>query len=177
MDLMLLQLAAPVALACVALLGYLVGRVRRRGSSARRVDWTNRMERANALIAQAESLSDQLRRVMATHHSTVSRCQQQIQILSQGHDSAPDPAHLTQLQAMLAPTQELSDDIAHAYDQLRRHSHALRNLRSHAQRASPDRTLVHIRSSPGSKPNSTILARSWSACRVIPSAACTCIWW
>lgn len=128
MDTWLTGLSAPVALASVALLGYLVGlRQRRRddAQSGSQEPWDD----ARLLISQVESVSEQLRCSMAAHHSTVTRCQEQIQRLSQRLRDEPDTVHPAHWEDILAPTQRLTDDIAHAYDELRRHTHALRRLR------------------------------------------------
>ena len=52
-----------------------------------------------------------------------------MQILSQRHGSHDDLAHHLQWQEVLAPAEELSDDIALAYEELRRSSRALARLR------------------------------------------------
>ncbi len=129
MDLLTTGLAAPVALATVALIGYLAGCRRKQPS----VDWEtihHRLESANDLIVKVESISDQLRRSMATHHCTVSRFREQFQRLSDQHSQDTDPAHHMHLLEMLAPAQRLTDDIALAYDELRRQKQALERLRT-----------------------------------------------
>jgi hypothetical protein len=129
MDLVISGLAAPVALGSVALIGYLVARHGRRTKAHHRLELSIKLDQANALIERVEQLSDQLRRSMANHHSTVTNCTKQIQILSDRHSSDTDQAHHMHLQDVLGPTQRLSDDIAHAYDELRQHTRALRSLR------------------------------------------------
>jgi hypothetical protein len=122
-------LAAPVALAVVAMIGYLAGRRRKQPS----FDWdaiNRKLAHANDLIVKAESISDQLRRSMATHHCTVSRFREQFQRLSDQHRQDTDPAHHMHLQEMLGPTERLSDDIALAYDELRQQAQALERLRN-----------------------------------------------
>ncbi len=129
MGIVITGLAAPVALAAVALIGYLVGHRQRQTRANEMLQLTSKLDHANALIAQVESVSDQLRRSMATHHSTVTHCREQIQILSERHHSDTDPAHHMHLQEVLGPAKRLSDDIAHAYDELRQHSRSLQRLR------------------------------------------------
>ena len=122
-------LATPVALACVALIGYLVGNRKRRKRAQGMLELNSKLDQANALIARVESVSNQLRQSMATHHSTVTRCREQIQVLSDSHSGDTDLSHHMRLQDVLGPTQRLSDDIAHAYDELRQHTRTLRSLR------------------------------------------------
>ncbi len=127
MDFLNSALTTPVALAVVALLGYLVGR--RRPQPVPGLDTaTRRLQDANNLIVQVESISDQLRRSMAAHHCTVSRFHEQFRTLSQQPDDA-EPAHHIHLRDMLAPAQRLTDDIAQAYDELRQQTCALQRLR------------------------------------------------
>ncbi len=129
MGLLTFGLATPVALATVALIGYLVGRRWQRPAE----DWETirrRLEGTNDLIIKVESISDQLRRSMAAHHCTVARFHDQFQVLSEMHSHDTDPAHHMHLQDVLAPTQRLSDDIAQAYDELRQQTQALERLRT-----------------------------------------------
>ena len=129
MGIVITGLAAPVALAVVALIGYLVGHHQRRSRANKMLELNSKLDHTNALIAQVESVSDQLRRSMAAHHSTVMRCRDQIELLSRRHANGSEPAHHMQLQDVLGPTQRLSEDIAHAYDELRQHSRSLQRLR------------------------------------------------
>jgi len=129
MHIVITGLAAPVALACVALIGYLVGRRQRQQRANRLLELTRKLDETHVLITRVQKLSDQLRCSMASHHGTVTRCQEQIQILSQQHSGDADAAHHMHLLEVLGPTRRLSDDIAHAYDELRQHTSALRHLR------------------------------------------------
>lgn len=122
-------LTAPVALALVALLGYLVGSHRRRQQRVEREPFWS-VDQTDALIDRIESISNQLRQSMAEHHSTVKHCREQIRVLSEGHSADSDNSRHPHLQAILAPTDRLTRDIAQAYDELRRHTHALTRLRT-----------------------------------------------
>lgn len=129
MEFVVTGLAAPVALACVALIGYVVVNRRRRNRAQGKLELNLKLDQANALIARVELVSDQLRRSMANHHSNVSRCRDQIQVLSERHSDDTDQAHHMHLLEVLGPTERLSDEIAHAYDELRQHTRTLRSLR------------------------------------------------
>jgi hypothetical protein len=128
MGIAFIGLTGPVALALVALLGYFVGYCQRRRASDDRVSPMS-LDETDALIDRIESISNQLRQSMATHHYTVSRCREQIRVLSESHVSDTDTAPHVHLQALLAPTDRLSQDIALAYDELRQHTRALTRLR------------------------------------------------
>ena len=131
MDITFIGLTGPVALALVALLGYLIGAHQRRRAAGRRGS-AMPLDETDALIDRIESISNQLRQSMATHHYTVSRCREQIRVLSERHGSDTDTAPHVHLQTLLAPTDRLSQDIALAYDELRQHTHALARLRAHS---------------------------------------------
>lgn len=131
MGLTLLGLATPVALAVVACLGYLVGR-RSWNETAGHAVGPRVEEPTDAIIDRIEFISNQLRQSMATHHSTVNRCREQIRLLSDAHVADSDSARHMHLQAMLGPTERLTHDIAVAYDELRQHSRDLEQLRLHS---------------------------------------------
>ena len=128
MGLTITGLTAPVALALVALVGYLVGR--RRRHEAMGVPALPTADETDALIEKIEHVSNQLRQSMATHHSTVNRCREQIRVLSESHSADSDSAPHMHLQAILGPTDRLSHDIALAYDELRQHTRDLARLRT-----------------------------------------------
>ena len=128
MGLTITGLTAPVALALVALVGYLVGRQRRR--EAMGVPPLPTLAETDALIEKIAHVSNQLRQSMATHHSTVNRCREQIRVLSESHSADSDSAPHMHLQAILGPTERLSHDIALAYDELRQHTRDLARLRT-----------------------------------------------
>ena len=129
MDIFTFGLTAPAALASVALIGYVLGVHQRHKKAEELRDLSTRLDEANSLISQIESVSDRLRRSMASHHTTVTRCSQQIQTMSEIHGANTNTAHHMHLQDVLQPTQRLSDDIAHAYDELRQHTQHLKQLR------------------------------------------------
>lgn len=127
MGITFIGLTGPVALALVALLGYFVGYRRRRAADGRMSPLS--LDETDALIEKIESISNQLRQSMATHHYTVSRCREQIRVLSESHVSDTETTPHVHLQTLLAPTDRLSLDIALAYDELRQQTHALARLR------------------------------------------------
>ncbi len=129
MSIWITGLTAPVALAAVALFGYLFGR-RRRRFAAQDTAVKLQMHRANSMINQLETISQQLRRNLAEHHSTVSHCHEQIRALGDRGEYMNIHEHVQGIREMLAPTERLTRDIAAAYDELRRHATTLQHLRS-----------------------------------------------
>lgn len=130
MDILVASTTAPVAIALVALLGYWVGRRRRCSSDFEELSRTSAGE-AEQLIARIESISNQLRQSLAASHCTVTRYREEVRVLSERHAADVDGAPHMHWQAVLAPTERLSHDLAAAYDELRRHTHALTSLRTH----------------------------------------------
>lgn len=120
--------------------GYLAARRQRQHRAEEMLELASKLDQASALIAKVKSVSDDLRRVMATHHSALAEYRDQIQVLHDKQFLDLDPAHHMHLQEALKPTQRLSDDIAHAYDELRQHTWALQQLRHQHQHDSAPRT-------------------------------------
>jgi hypothetical protein len=129
MDFWITGLTAPVALAAVALLGYLVGRHRTRvivdTAAARR-----KLHQARTVISAVETISRQLRRNLATHHSTVCRYRDQISALGDPTAGSTPHTRSEEIHQMLVPTEQLSRDIAVAYDEIRQHTRALARLKA-----------------------------------------------
>lgn len=135
MAVFLWALTLAIMLISMGIITYVAGRRQRRRMAERMLELTSRLDHAGTLIARVESISERLRCAMATHHSTLAHCHDEIQVLSDKHSDGADPAHHMHLQEALQPTQRLSDDIAHAYDELRQHTRAFRHLQQPRRRA------------------------------------------
>ncbi|MGM0489865.1 MAG: hypothetical protein ACQESR_24310 [Planctomycetota bacterium] len=135
MAIFLFALTLAITLMSMGVTGYLASRRQRRRTAERMLELTSRLDHASTLIARVESISERLRCAMATHHSTLAHCHDQIQVLSDKHSDNADPAHHMHLQDAFQPTQRLSDDIAHAYDELRQHTRAFRHLQKPRRQA------------------------------------------
>jgi diguanylate cyclase (GGDEF)-like protein len=118
-----------VALAAVALIGYLVGH-RTRQASPTEID-----EKLNAELSRAVRIAKELRQVaarirqeVAQHQSSISQFQSRVGSVK---DCDPDEAWQTltgEAEALLAPTMKLATNLSAAYDQLRQHSSQLMNF-------------------------------------------------
>ncbi len=128
MEFIVTGLTAPVALAALALVGYWIGRQQRvLGQS--QIDQQQRAE-ADAVIDQVTRISHQLRQSMAMHHASVNRCREQVRQMCE-HAKDPNATELhMHAHEILAPTDRLVRDIAHAYDELRQHTSELTELRA-----------------------------------------------
>jgi hypothetical protein len=144
MELIIGGVTAPVALAAVALLGYLVGR----GSRPRQpqthgapTETSDRgVDEARALLEQVEVISNQLRRRMAKHHRVLRRQRDQVRRLSEPHVSDGDLTPHARFSEVLDPADQLTHDIATAYDELRQHAIAVARLRSQRSGNEPSGT-------------------------------------
>jgi diguanylate cyclase (GGDEF)-like protein len=118
-----------MALAAVALIGYLFGH-RTRQPSADPMD-----EKLNAELSRAVRIAKELRQVagrirkeVALHQSSISQFQSRVGRL-QENDAGDAWQTLTgEAEALLAPTMKLASNLAAAYDQLRQQSSQLMNF-------------------------------------------------
>lgn len=125
LDLWQLHVPAPVALAVVAVIGYLIGR--RRTSEGGDVDARARreMRRAKAVAKSLEAIAKSVRKDLAKHHSSVARFKTRVGQLSQNQNEAAWKELCDEAENILGPTLQLAAEIAHAYDQIRQQSHHL----------------------------------------------------
>ncbi len=124
MDYWMLGIPTPVALAAVAVIGYLVGR-RRRGEDKNRGVARRELKRAKAVIRELESIAREVRRSLATHHTSVLHFREQVTQLSAQKDTAVWQRLSEEAERMLKPTMRLSTQIAHAYDEIRQQTNLL----------------------------------------------------
>jgi diguanylate cyclase (GGDEF)-like protein len=122
------QIGLPVtmALAAVALIGYLFGQ-RTRSSAAASIDERRQQEldRAVRTARQLEQIAETLRRDLVAHHTQVAAFKRR---LRQAQHEASDKAWerlCNEAEAMLGPTMQLAHQLSHAYDQIRQQSDAL----------------------------------------------------
>jgi diguanylate cyclase (GGDEF)-like protein len=111
-------LPTTVALAAVAVLGYLFGRVRRKETSehatARR-----ELKRAQAIIRDLETISQHVRRDLAQHHANLVRFNKKVSGLCLAPDHSDWQVLADEAERLLRPTQFLATQLAHAYDGIR----------------------------------------------------------
>jgi diguanylate cyclase (GGDEF)-like protein len=115
-----------VALAAVALIGYLFGQRTRSTMNAQRDHRRQQeLERAARIAWQLENVASALRRELVTHHSQLTAFKRR---LRQARESVSDSAWeqlCVEAEAMLGPTMQLAHQLSHAYDQIRQQSDAL----------------------------------------------------
>ena len=122
-----IQLPTPVALAAIALIGYLVAR-RRHDSShlSNEAQARRELKRAQAVAKELERIAVAVRRSIATHHSSVLKFKDRVSTL--GSDQEEDGAWqelCSEAEGMLKPTLKLASQLAAAYDEIRQQSNNL----------------------------------------------------
>lgn len=124
-DFWTLGLPTPVALAAVAVFGYLFGCRVRRAVEIDRTQARRELKRAKAVIRQLESISNDVRASLATHHSSILRFKERIGVLSSSEVNGAWKDLCEEAENMLTPTLKLAGEIAHAYDEIRQQTNLL----------------------------------------------------
>jgi len=126
MDIWIYGLPVPVALATVAVIGYLFGRRSRPRPKLNDAETRREMKRARAIIQQLEDIAQKVRRNLATHHASVLNFKDRIADLraDENDDDAWKELY-REAESMLKPTMTLSAQIAHAYDEIRQQTNHL----------------------------------------------------
>ncbi|MEN6450968.1 MAG: diguanylate cyclase [Thermoguttaceae bacterium] len=119
MNLWHLEIPAPVALAIMAALGYLISRWRRPVVSDMVVRSRRELKRAQAVAVELEKIAWSVRQDLAKHHASVSRFKERVSRLSDGRQEATWKELCRESENILRPTLQLATQIASAYDQIR----------------------------------------------------------
>ncbi len=126
MDLTAIHIPSTVALALVAILGYLFGRRSRLVEQAREAEQARReLKRAKTVARELESISEQIRKSLATHHASIARFKDRVTELSGQQKEVAWQALCNEAEDMLKPTLRLAAQIAHAYDEIRQQTNHL----------------------------------------------------
>jgi diguanylate cyclase (GGDEF)-like protein len=125
MDLSHLQLPIPVALALVATIGYLFGRRTKSGTDDAVVRSARELRRAQLVASELEKIAWNVRKSLASHHSSVSRFRERVSRLSEKQEETAWQQLCREAEEILQPTLNLATQIANAYDQIRQQSASL----------------------------------------------------
>jgi len=126
MEFALPSLPIPVALATVALIGYLFGRYQRPRTTSNGSEATRReLKRAQAVVVDLERIAHRVRRELALHHANLAMFKRRVGELTE--TSATGDWHLLcdEAERLLKPTQDLAMQLAHAYEGIRQQSSRL----------------------------------------------------
>ena len=122
MDFSLFRLPAPVALALVALIGYLVGRRRRAGQVNVLQQSRRELRRAQQVATELERIAGAVCRNLARHRDSLDRFKERVgELNGQGNQSAWMEL-CEEAEAVLKPTLRLAAQMAEAYDEIRQQS-------------------------------------------------------
>lgn len=109
-------------LAVVAAVGYIFGR--RRNPVSSDSAWRE-LKQAKAVISELEGVSKNIRQMLATHQTSVTEFQEKMAALSRQSDADGWQELAAEAERMLAPTMQLSTDMAVAYDEIRKQTNLL----------------------------------------------------
>ena len=114
-----------VALAAVALLGYLFGRSGLRRPHVDPNQMRREFQRAREVVTELEQISLEVRRNLATHHGSVAKIQQRLNELQRSAADADSQEFCRDAERLLLPTQKMAQNMTRAYDALRKQSSKL----------------------------------------------------
>ncbi len=126
LDFWAVHLPVPVALAAVALIGYLVGR--RKGNQQKishEAQARRELKRAQAVAKELERIAVAVRRSIATHHSSVLKFKDRVSTLGGTEQNGDWQELCSEAEGMLKPTLKLAGQLAAAYDEIRQQSNNL----------------------------------------------------
>jgi diguanylate cyclase len=114
------------ALAAVALIGYIFGqRTHKIIIQALANRRQRELERATRIAWQLETIADSLRQELATHHTQIAGFKRRLrQAQELGNDKSWELL-CEEAESILGPTMQLGQQLAHAYDEIRKQSEAL----------------------------------------------------
>ena len=122
MDWWNLQIPAPVALAVVATIGYLICRQRHWDLTDAGIRSRRELKRAQSVAAELDKIAWTIRQSLSRHHASVARFKQQVNRLSEHEQDIAWKDLCREAEDILAPTLQLATQIASAYDEIRQQS-------------------------------------------------------
>jgi diguanylate cyclase len=125
MDTFLPSLPIPVALAAVAVIGYVFGRFQYTGTAPTSDATRRELKRAQAIVLDLEKIAHRVRRELALHHSNLASFKRRVGEISKSADAADWQMLCDEAERLLKPTQDLGMQLAHAYDGIRQQSSRL----------------------------------------------------
>ena len=119
------EIPLPVALAVIAVLGYMAGRGAR-AKAAQEADKARReLRRAKVIAKELEQIAEGVRKHLATHHMNVARFKDRVSELSGQDKEAAWQQLCGEAEQILKPTLRLAEQIAKAYDEIRQQTNQL----------------------------------------------------
>jgi diguanylate cyclase len=124
MNLWDIQIPAPMALAVVAAVGYLISR-RNRKTCDIVLRSRRELQRAQAVAAELEKVAGRISQSLARHHDSLSHFKARLGRLNDQEQAAAWRDLCRECEKILKPTMQLATQISGAYDEIRQQSAAL----------------------------------------------------
>lgn len=121
-DIWSLHIPTTMALAAVALVGYIFGHRTRRALPVDIEQARRELKRAHMVARELEKIADSVRKDLAVHRGSVSRFKERVRELSDHRDDASWQDLCKEAESMLRPTLKLAMQISLAYDEIRQQS-------------------------------------------------------
>ncbi len=123
-----MHFSAPLALALVATLGYLIGR-RRNQPNGQTLRSRRELRRAQSVARELERIAWMVRKNLSRHHASLSRFKDRVGILSRQQEEEAWKDLCREANEILTSTLRLATQIATAYDQIRQQTNHLMAFR------------------------------------------------
>jgi diguanylate cyclase (GGDEF)-like protein len=125
-DIWSVNIPTTMALAVVALIGYVFGQRTRQPDIEKVIEQARReVKRANKIARELEDIASSIRRDLATHNGSVAQFKERVRELSSSGSSASWKDLCLEAEQILAPTLKLASQLSHSYDQIRQQSNQL----------------------------------------------------
>jgi diguanylate cyclase (GGDEF)-like protein len=119
------EIPLPVALAVIAVLGYLVGRSSRAQAHGEADKARRELRRAKAVAKELEQIAESVRKQLASHHTSVARFKDRVGELSGQAKEVACTDLYREAEQILKPTLRLAEQISRAYDEIRQQTNHL----------------------------------------------------
>ena len=128
-DSLQVYLTDTVALAAVALIGYLFGhRTRKKTASSPDDKLHQELSRATHIAQELQQIAARIRQDVASHQSNIAQFKSRLYNLETSGDDEGWQKLSAEAETLLVPTMKLATDLSLAYDQLRKQSLQLMNF-------------------------------------------------
>jgi diguanylate cyclase len=127
-DLSKVSIPAPLALAVVAAIGYLIGRKKQYRASIVTSHSKRELQHARKVASELEKITLRIRKNLAKHHSSITRFKHRIGKLADADLDMNWKQLFVEAEDMLKPTLQLATQMADAYDQIRQQSSSLMSI-------------------------------------------------
>jgi diguanylate cyclase (GGDEF)-like protein len=121
-NLLAIPVPIPVALAIVALIGYVFGRRSKRPADGPPSRSRHELRRAQLVAAELEKIAWDLRKALVRHHGSVSKFREKVGKLSEHQQESAWKELCREAEEILRPTLRLAAQISNAHDEIRQQS-------------------------------------------------------